>query len=371
MNNMLRNLRMAMVCTSMCASFLAKSQQNLIVNPSAETALSSEWVSVRNGTICANGTRWRMTGGVTGYPPAQNGSYFFLPGCGGSVDGTVYEIYQDVDMSTYGALIDAGQYQVSFSGYMQSFDQPLPDQTNITVEYWNSAKSARLATYTSGTVASISVWTNYSFTNTLPANTRFVRIRLIGTYHNGDAIDSYFDNLNLTGLTILPVSMMYFNTSVANNKVLLDWQTNNERNNKGFTVERSADGLAWKAIGFVAAKGTAANNYSYTDEAPFTGNNYYRLVQEDVDGKKMNSEAKFVKIGSLQKPSVFPNPVKDVINIRSLSSTATVAIVNAAGTTLGRYTRQNTISVDHLSAGVYYLKVEDGGNVEMLKFMKL
>ena len=371
MNNMLRNLRVAMLCTLLSASFLAESQTNLIVNPSAETALSTEWVSVRNGTVCTSGTRWRMTGSASGYPPAQSGSYFFMPGCGGSVDGTTYEVYQDVNMSTYGMLIDAGQYQISFSGYMQSFDQTPPEQTNITVEYWNSAKTSRLATYSSGTVSNISVWRNYSFTNTLPPSTRYVRIRLIGTYHSGDAIDSYFDNLSLTGLSLLPVNMMYFNTSVANNKVLLDWQTNNERNNKGFTVERSADGLAWKSIGFVAAKGTAVNNYSYTDETPFTGNNYYRLVQEDVDGKKKNSEAKFIKIGSSQKPSFFPNPVKDIINIRSLSSTAIVSIVNAAGITHGRYTKQNIINVEHLSAGVYYLKVEDGGNVEMLKFMKL
>lgn len=270
-------------------------------------------------------------------------------------------------------LIDAGQYQVTFSAFLQSYNQSPADEASIVIEYRNAANTSVIASYTSGNTTYTSGWQQFTQTGTIPVDTRYVRVRLIGTSRNGSAVDAYFDNISLTAVSLLPVELTNFRVAATGNNVVVNWQTSNEVNNKGFHVQRSVDGSIWTSIAFVPAAGnnTTVKNYNFMDKAAIVGGNYYRLMQEDVDGKTKVSEARYVKIGGASGVSIFPNPVKDVINIRSLPPTATLAIVNAAGSVLSRYTRQNTLSVSSLAPGVYYLKVEDEGSVEMLKFMKL
>jgi hypothetical protein len=66
-----------------------------------------------------------------------------------------------------------------------------------------------------------------------------------------------------------------------NNKVDITWSTATETNNKYFTIERSANGTDFVAIGTVNGAGTSSsvNNYSFVDINPLTGVSYYRLTQ--------------------------------------------------------------------------------------------
>ena len=73
--------------------------------------------------------------------------------------------------------------------------------------------------------------------------------------------------------------MAYF--SVENQQVgtILTWQTVAEKNNKGFEIQRSTDEKQWRAIGYVHSGGQLANikNYTFRDQSPVRGVNYYRL----------------------------------------------------------------------------------------------
>ncbi len=87
---------------------------------------------------------------------------------------------------------------------------------------------------------------------------------------------------------ILPVSLKYFRGRPVKPNVVLEWETNNEINNKFFSIEKSSDGVVFKEIGQVAANtgaGNSAHQYSLTDRQPFALN-YYRLSQTDKDGHK-------------------------------------------------------------------------------------
>lgn len=86
--------------------------------------------------------------------------------------------------------------------------------------------------------------------------------------------------------TILPVNLIVFNAQKINNTIVISWNTTQEINSSYFTVQHSTDGNNWTIIANKSAAGTSNSsiNYQVTDNAPITGNNYYRLLQVDKNG---------------------------------------------------------------------------------------
>jgi hypothetical protein len=85
----------------------------------------------------------------------------------------------------------------------------------------------------------------------------------------------------------LPVQLTEF-TGVADKEVNhIGWTTVTEINCSYFEVERSNDGSNFTSLGTVQGAGnsTLTNHYTFTDETPFLGANYYRLKQMDYDGQ--------------------------------------------------------------------------------------
>ncbi len=85
---------------------------------------------------------------------------------------------------------------------------------------------------------------------------------------------------------LMPVELAEFSGSNKVNINLLTWTTASEKNNQGFGIERSMDGINFREIAFVEGVGNSnrLQRYSYEDhlEAPQTF--YYRLRQVDYDG---------------------------------------------------------------------------------------
>jgi hypothetical protein len=92
-----------------------------------------------------------------------------------------------------------------------------------------------------------------------------------------------------TQFTNLPVKMVSFTGTYieSQSSVLLRWTTAQEMNSRSFLIETSVNGFDWKLAGSVKAAGTTdrQQNYQYTDAHPVQGRNYYRLRQEDIDGR--------------------------------------------------------------------------------------
>lgn len=113
---------------------------------------------------------------------------------------------------------------------------------------------------------------------------------------------------------VLPVELVRFQARLQPDQTaLLLWKTASEHHNAGFDIERSADGKIWETIGSVAGQGDASEEhvYRFTDARPFPGDNYYRLVQMDLDGERTYSDIRIVAVAGGEKAGfqVFPNPV--------------------------------------------------------------
>ena len=98
----------------------------------------------------------------------------------------------------------------------------------------------------------------------------------------------YFDDYTVIDLLFIPVELTSFAASVNNNgNVVLNWSTATETNNHMFEIERSSEEGQFFTIGYVNGAGTTTEpqNYSYIDKSVESGKYYYRLKQNDYDGR--------------------------------------------------------------------------------------
>lgn len=100
------------------------------------------------------------------------------------------------------------------------------------------------------------------------------------------------------GSNPLPVELLSFTATRTGKEVLLKWATASELNNERFILLRSSDGVFFDPIGEVAGAGTTStlNEYSFTDQRPLAGFNFYRLRQIDFDGTFTESATRSVRI---------------------------------------------------------------------------
>jgi hypothetical protein len=183
---------------------------------------------------------------------------------------------------------------------------------------------------------------------------------------SGTSYDIYAARLN--GQVNLPVEWLSFTAKQNGNSHILTWSTANENNNKGFEVERSADGYRFNRIGFVAGNGNSSSPqlYSFTEKDPLEGHNYYRLKQVDIDDKSEYSKIIRLDRSQGEKLILYPNPVSTTLRIKILNSSAVLHILNSIGevvktkTTSGQGVAE--IDIRDLPCGVYYLKVLSNKN---------
>lgn len=111
---------------------------------------------------------------------------------------------------------------------------------------------------------------------------------------------------------LLPVTWGSFTAQQQNKQVLLQWSTVQEQNSRDFTIQHSTDGSNWRTLTTIQAAGNSNDNryYSYIHQNPETGSNYYRIIQQDIDGRTSNSEVRKVVTDKTAQPfSVAGNPV--------------------------------------------------------------
>ncbi|MEO6538577.1 MAG: metallophosphoesterase [Ferruginibacter sp.] len=126
------------------------------------------------------------------------------------------------------------------------------------------------------------------------------------------------DSFHIVVSGTLPILLSTFSATLNYNKVLLDWSTVQEQNNKYFTMEKSVDGRNYNYLERVngAGNSTNINYYHLIDNAPFDGVNYYRLSQTNFDNKVTYYEQKKIIYRSSNHINVsIQNVEKNKINI--------------------------------------------------------
>lgn len=199
--------------------------------------------------------------------------------------------------------------------------------------------------------------------------------------------DATLNNFTLMGTTsnftdaspscvLLPVKFALFEGKVNNAAINLHWQTATEINNAGFDVERSSNGTSgWQVIGTVAGKGNSVqlNDYTFTDNNPLSGVNYYRLNQKDLDGNSSYSKIISVAFSSASTNRLYPTMAVSKIHLdisdRSLIQTPYIIFDNNGKHVASGIIRsaQQTIDVSNLNKGIYFLKIQSGTTFKFLK----
>jgi hypothetical protein len=208
---------------------------------------------------------------------------------------------------------------------------------------------------------------------------------------NGTRIDEMrFYNRALSAAEIallvgysLPIKMGDFTAVQKPTGIQLNWETLTEQNSSHFDVERSADGVNFTTIGRVNAKGNSTNkqSYSFPDETPVAGINFYRLKLSDIDNSYTYSRIVAVKSGG-QPVSVelFPNPASSLLQVQlpaRQKETIRLFITDASGrmidsrfVSLSEGNNALSIPVSHLPNGTYFLSIENKDGRQTKTFLK-
>ena len=162
------------------------------------------------------------------------------------------------------------------------------------------------------------------------------------------------------GFVALPVELADFSVQLENKQPILRWITLSEKNNKGFEVERSLNGVDFEKIAFIEGYGTTQekHEYSFLDDFNFSNILYYRLKQIDFNGDFKYSE--IISINSKQLSttiSIFPNPMTGFITLDLQNEENTrLQIYNLNGQLLQEINSlqsNSPIDLTHLSNGTY------------------
>jgi hypothetical protein len=196
--------------------------------------------------------------------------------------------------------------------------------------------------------------------------------------------DSLF---TITG--VIPVELVSFTANANKNKVILQWKTTTETNNKGFEIQRELNS-EWEKINYVNGHGTTTvpKEYSYEDNFEFKsykGVIFYRLKQIDLDGSFHYSEELKLDVDFTPKEYVlyqsYPNPFNPFANIKFAlphAEKVSISIYNSLGEKVlllvdkeyeaGVYKVE--LNATDLASGIYFYSIK-AGNFSQTKKMVL
>jgi len=179
----------------------------------------------------------------------------------------------------------------------------------------------------------------------------------------------------------LPATLLDFIARPDDRKIVLNWTIAREQNSKGFQVERSIDGQNFTTISWVPSLGNTGDQQVYMQidkDVVHSVKYYYRLKQEDLNGQYTYSPVRDAMTGlTAGSIRIYPNPVKNTLFIvPAANMEATVQVLNPAGEVVVSLTDvmmngQYELNVDHLTPGIYLLKViGHNGELFMQRWVK-
>lgn len=191
----------------------------------------------------------------------------------------------------------------------------------------------------------------------------------------------YIDNIKViksTPLATLPVRFINFYGKLLTNKtVQLDWQAYVDGMHDYFEVEKADNSGAFHKIAKVDGQ-----LFRAFDNTPDIGSNIYRIKQVDKNAavtysQSININTSFGK----SVVSIFPNPVKDILNlnITGVDAASQFIITDVTGNVLhkqqlpaGAASANIKVNLSNLASQLYFIKIVNKKNetVSIQKFLK-
>ncbi len=246
-----------------------------------------------------------------------------------------------------------------------------------------------VADATTGTAYASGVWTTSSTTSASTISLTTYPLTTSGTYNGmvkATSVSSYemcSSFAAMSSFSVLPVTLVELKGVHNNTFNLISWKTAYEGNAHRFEIEKSTDGVTFRVIGFVGAKGSNST-YTFTDDKLSSTANYYRLRMVDADGRAAYSRTILLKDNgtSILLTAVRPNPFTSEITV-SFSSTqsqiVTLLLLDAAGRSVARKqvasiqgaSEAKLTGLTNLPKGMYILKVNCNGSIFQEKLVKI
>lgn len=170
----------------------------------------------------------------------------------------------------------------------------------------------------------------------------------------------------------VPFNALRLSAALTGETNTIYWTTETEENNKKFIIERSADGRNFSAVGELNSRAPGGNSnapisYSFVDQRPINGKQYYRLRLISLTGGEQLTQIVSLRRGSpgIEFASVRPNPTSGMVylNINGTNNEVTMVVRNMEGKEVLRSVKQPnmefTINISSQPSGVYVLEATD------------
>lgn len=245
-----------------------------------------------------------------------------------------------IDWNGNGSFNDASDFfateKVYFTGagkVTKSYTMTVPGGASVT------SYVVRAGIYPLPNTSSITYTKNYTFPD----------IQISGEW------EDYKNNIKL------PINLLSFDAQAAGNTSLLNWSLVKGSDLASTTIMRSKDGKDFIEIG--TAEATKGNtNYTFTDESPLDGDNFYRITLNDLSGDKKLSTIKKVSFGKRANAAIAEG-TKGGMKLRLLNATqdANYEILSGKGQIVakGAITGTSIKDVSGLVPGLYVVSFKD------------
>jgi|GEM_PF-3048192 hypothetical protein len=188
------------------------------------------------------------------------------------------------------------------------------------------------------------------------------------------------DNLTVSDVAadvfdmVLPVELVSFLAKKSKNTINLKWQTASEINNDRFEIQRSYDANRFESIGRVDGESSSHRlvDYSFLDNAPLSGINYYRLKQVDIDGAFAYSDVVSVKMDNTNI-HITPTSTYDFVTV-STGSQSSIILRSVNGQVMDQQSNSKgnfTVEMAHYPQGIYFLTINKNGSIQTEKVVRL
>lgn len=161
---------------------------------------------------------------------------------------------------------------------------------------------------------------------------------------------------------ILPLGFLQFTVREEMNGMLLVWEADENQQTLQYKILRSPDGIHFSEIGSLGSSGRSEVRHQWKDLSP-PPTAYYKVLMR-VGSSEISTKI-IRKTSALGGAIIYPNPVKDVLNINFSfsSSTYEVEIVSLNGTVCKKFVCNTAIlqvRVDDLKRGFYLFRLKNG-----------
>ena len=178
---------------------------------------------------------------------------------------------------------------------------------------------------------------------------------------------SPFRIIKIRATGVVPVAIGNFKATCKQQASVLTWATASEVNNKQFLLYSSIDGFQYDLAATIPSLALAGNSnstlaYSYTHNTNLSENLFYKLISEDIDGRKkdlgiITSNCRT----NAQQFSLLPNPAKgqSKLVMTGISTLMQVNVFNSMGQSVYQNLSNGTLvlPVSKWQPGIYIITV--------------